>query len=280
MKRLLITGANSYIGESFVQYISAYHPDWHVDTVDMIGNMWRKFSFSGYDSVFHVAGIAHQKETKRNAPLYFSVNRDLALDVARKAKKEGVQQFIFLSSMSVYGIKTGAITTNTPLKPKSPYGMSKLQAEKLLQLLADDTFKVAILRPPMVYGKNCKGNFQTVVKLVKTLPVFPKLDNHRSMLYIHNLCACVADIAAHTRSGLFLPQDPECMNTSQMAVYIAEGLGKPLRLSRLLGFAVKLLMPFVTKAKKAFGSLVYVSEEEPCWTAAVTSCRDAVIDSV
>src|SRR5690606_7124221 len=115
--------------------------------------------------VIHVAGIAHVKETKENADLYYKVNRDLAFEVAKKAKNEGVKQFIFLSSMSVYGIETGIIKINTPTNPKTNYGRSKLEAEELISSIESDSFKVAILRPPMIYGKGCKGNYIRLANL-------------------------------------------------------------------------------------------------------------------
>ena len=136
MKKILITGANSYIGMSFENYIKKNYPDdYEVDTVDMIDGTWRDKDFSGYDAVFHVAGIAHQKETKENAPIYYKVNRDLAIETAQKAKNEGVSHFVFLSSMSVYGMETGIITKETVPNPKTNYGISKWQAMTLRLLL-------------------------------------------------------------------------------------------------------------------------------------------------
>ena len=153
MKRILITGANSYIGTSFEKWLQQWPDKYYVNTIDMIDGSWRQKSFTGYDVVFHVAGIAHVKETKKNKELYYRVNRDLTYETATKARAEGVKHFIFLSSMSVYGIENGVINRNTLLNPTTNYGKSKLQAEKLIQPLNDDSFKVVILRPPMVYGK-------------------------------------------------------------------------------------------------------------------------------
>jgi UDP-glucose 4-epimerase len=210
-----------------------------------------------------VAGIAHRKETKENAPLYYKVNRDLAAQAARLAKAAGVKQFVFLSTMSVYGMETGHITRQTQPAPKSHYGKSKLEAEELLAPLADASFTITVLRPPMVYGKDCKGNFQSVIKLVKTFPAFPKVNNQRSMIWIENLCAYVAYCIHHGLGGLHLPQDPEYMNTSEMAACIAKGLNKKLYTSRLLGLCVKILLPFLKPAQKAFGSLTYAQEQPP-----------------
>ena len=130
MKKILITGAGSYIGTSFENYMGQWSDEYSVDTVDMIDGSWRKKDFSGYDVVFHVAGIAHIKETKDNAELYYKVNRDMVIETAKKAKTEGVKHFVFLSSMSVYGMETGVITKDTEPNPNTNYGKSKLMAEK------------------------------------------------------------------------------------------------------------------------------------------------------
>ena len=107
MKRVLITGANSYIGVSFSNYARIhYNDDLLIDTIDMVDSSWRKKDFSVYDIVYHVAGIAHadignvSKETKEK---YYTINTDLALETAKKAKEEGVKHFVFMSSSIIYG---------------------------------------------------------------------------------------------------------------------------------------------------------------------------------
>jgi len=263
MKRILITGANSYIGMSFEKYIKENYPDdYIVDTVDMIDVSWREKDFSGYDSVFHVAGIAHQKETNENASLYYKVNRDLAVETAEKAKRDGVKQFIFLSSMSVYGMDMGVITKETVPNPKSNYGMSKLQAEDGIKALASDTFLICMLRPPMVYGKGCRGNFQSVCKLVKKFPVFPDVNNERSMIYIDNLCAFVKLCVDRSLHGLYFPQNREYVKTTDIAKEIAETMQKKLWISGLAGAGVCIIRPFIGMAKKAFGTLIYKDTED------------------
>ena len=160
MKKILVTGTNSYIGTSLENWLMREPEEYRVDTVDMIDGSWKEKDFSSYDVVFHVAGIVHIKETSANQDLYYKVNRDLAFETARKAKGEGVGQFIFLSSMSVYRIETGVINKDTPLNPNTAYGKSKLEAEGLIKKLGDESFVITIIRPPMVYGKGCKGNYQ------------------------------------------------------------------------------------------------------------------------
>ena len=280
MKKILITGSGSYIGGRFEEYIAQFGGEYAVDTLDMQREDWSKQSFAGYDTVYHVAGIAHRKETSENAELYYKVNRDLALEVARKAKSEGVSQFIFLSSMSVYGVERGVITPETAPAPKSNYGRSKLEAELGMSELSSEDFKICVLRPPMVYGKGCKGNFGSVISLTRKLPFFPKVNNRRSMIYVDNLSSFVKLAIDRELSGLFFPQNREYMNTSQMAKGIAQGIGKKCRLSRLLGFGVKLLIPFVSVAKKGFGTLIYENTEVLDFEYIVISAEDSVKLSV
>lgn len=256
MKKILITGANSYIGMSFEKYMQQWQDAYQVDTVDMIDGSWREKSFAGYDAVFHVAGIAHQKETEENAHLYYKVNRDLAVETAQKAKKDGVGHFVFLSTMAVYGMEEGEITRTTETMPKSHYGKAKLQAEQGIEPLRSESFAVAVLRPPMVYGEGCKGNYQSLVKIAKKLPVFPNYQNKRSMIHIDRLCWYVKEQIDQRYDGLVLPQDESYICTCQMIKEIAEGMGRKMRLMKVLNPAVWLakLLPV---GKKAFGDLYY-----------------------
>ena len=207
MKKILIVGANSYIGTSFEAYMAQWGDAYRVDTLDVITDTWKKTDFSCYDVLYHVAGIAHQKETEENAPLYYKVNRDLALEIAEKAKSEGVGHFVFMSSMSVYGMERGEITPDTATAPVTHYGHSKLEAEEGLRKLESSNFRVAILRPPMVYGKNCRGNFQLMLKLMKKSPVFPVVRNQRSMISVRNLCAFIRMVIDRQLDGLFFPPE-------------------------------------------------------------------------
>ena len=280
MKKILITGANSYIGTSFEKYMAQWPEKYQVDTVDMIDGTWREKDFSGYDTVFHVAGIAHQKETQENAELYYKINRDLAFDTAVKAKTDGVKQFIFLSSMSVYGLETGVITKETVPTPKSNYGKSKLQAEEMLKKLEDDSFKVAILRPPMVYGKGCKGNFQTVIKIVRRFHVFPKVTNLRSMIYIENLCSFVKLCVGRELDGVYFPQNREYVKTIDIAEIVAEQLHIRSYFSYLLGGAVVVLRLLLPVAKKGFGNLIYKDVDEFDYVYCIVSNEDSLKKSV
>ncbi len=256
MKKILITGKGSYIGTSFEKYVENYS-GFVVNTVETKNGDWKSCDFSGYDVVFHTAGLAHIKETKENSSLYFEVNRDLAFSIAQKAKSQGVRQFVFLSSMSVYSQTSGVITEKSETSPKTSYGKSKIEAEKLIEKLSDDDFFVTILRPPMVYGENCKGNYVTLVKLAKLCPFFPDVSNQKSLIHIDNLCEFVKLVIKNRDKGLFLPQNKEYVKTSEMVKLIGEANGKNVKLTKIFNVFVKMLSPFSGQLSKAFSSLVY-----------------------
>jgi UDP-glucose 4-epimerase len=269
MKKILITGANSYIGTSFEKYITEHYPeDYVVDTVDMIDGTWREKDFSEYDSVFHVAGIAHSdngKISEEKAKLYYAVNTDLTVETAKKAKADGVGQFIFMSSAIVYGEsapigKSKVITKDTPVSPANCYGDSKVQAENGIRPLNDDAFKVVILRPPMIYGKGSKGNYPLLAKIALKTPIFPYVKNERSMLYIENLCEFVRLMVENAEQGTFWPQNAEYSNTSELVKMIATAHGKKVRLVKGFTWALKIMSHVTGLVNKAFGSLSYATE--------------------
>ena len=273
--RILITGAHSYVGEQVEQYLEEYnqklYPDYPaskryvIDTVSLFGEEWKKKDFSCYDVVFHVAGIAHgsvSEKTEQGKRQYFAVNRDLAYHVAQKAKEDGVKQFIFMSTMAVYaGNREEVITEETIPMPVTAYGESKLQAEWLISGLEDRDFSVAILRPPMIYGKGCKGNYNALVKIAKISPIFPKINNQRSMLYIGNLCEFIRLLIEDTAGGIFFPQNKEYVNTSDMVKEIGKAYQKKVHLmpgGRFLIGGMKYIPGGIgKKSGKAFGNLVF-----------------------
>lgn len=269
MKRVLIAGANSYIGTSFENWIKDNAPDISVDTLDMIGDAWKNVDFSTYDVIFHVAGIAHAdvgKVSDEQKALYYKVNTELTGECAKKAKAEGVGQFVFMSSIIVYGESSGigkerVITKDTPLTPANFYGDSKVKAEERLQVLADDKFKVVILRPPMIYGKGSKGNYPLLSKMARKLPFFPNVSNQRSMLYIGNLCKLITCVIEREEEGIFYPQNKEYVATSEMVKHIAKEQGKKVRMTGLFNPALRVLGKLGGKpgglVNKAFGNMVY-----------------------
>ncbi len=265
MKKILITGAGSYIGTSFEEYMKQWPDDYQVDTLDMIGDAWKNYDFSGYDTVYHVAGIAHSdngKISKEKAKLYYEVNTKLTVKTAMKAKASGVKQFIFMSSAIVYGDsaplgKKKIITPKTPVNPANCYGDSKVRAENGLKKLEDDSFKVVILRPPMIFGKGSKGNYPILAKFAQKLPIFPYVKNCRSMLYIENLMLFVKLMIDNNEAGTFWPQNKEYSNTSELVKMIAAQHGKKIILVKGATLPLKLVGKVTGLVDKAFGNLAY-----------------------
>lgn len=271
--KVLIIGKGSYIGESFKTYANKnYNTNFEIDEVDTINPDWKDMDFSVYDIVYHVAGIAHAdvgnvlNEVKEK---YYKINTDLPIEVAEKAKNEGVKEFIFMSSMIVYGDSapygtTKIIDKNTIPCPANFYGDSKLQADVAVRELADDNFKVIILRPPMIYGKGSKGNYPLLAKLAKTSPVFPNIENQRSMLHIDNLCEFLCQIMLvdiKQNATVLIPQNKEWTKTSDMVREIAKVSNKKTIVTKTLNPCIYVAHKIPGKINglvdKAFGNNCY-----------------------
>lgn len=260
MKRVLVIGDDSYIGKSFEAFA---RDSFEIKMVNSMNNAWQSVDFTGYDSVLHCAGIAHVKQIRKMESLYYKVNCDLAVAVANKAKSSGVKQFVFLSSMAVYGTSRSEIdeTTIPEPDPRDFYGCSKLKAEQELQKLADDKYKLCIVRPPMVYGKGCKGNFPRLCKLAKKTPIIPDYPNSRSMIFIDNLCYFLQNAMFSESRGFFLPQNSEYVNTTQLIKLIAAKYSKQIITTKVFNPFVKLMTKHITLFSKLFGDLIYMKSD-------------------
>ena len=260
VKQIYIIGKNGYIGSAFAEWLKKEPEKYTVYTIAARQFRPETFDFSRADAVIFAAGIAHLSSKEGKEAPYMPVNCDLAVASAQKAKKDGVGQFLYLSSMSVYGVEAGEIDRSTPLCPKNEYGRSKKMAEEKLTALHSTSFRVCILRPPMVYGKNCRGNYQTLRRIACRVPVFPAVKNKRSMIHIDNLCAWMQWAIDGQSGTVLLPQDPFYICTSDMVRLIAAAHGK--QKAMVPGFGRILAMLPVSAARKAFGSLYYAPSAE------------------
>ena len=282
MKKILITGANSYLGNWTEGYLNGCRTAegeraWQISRISLRDGAWKQASFEGYDAVLHMAGMAHAdigNVTEETREKYYQINRDLALETAVKAKGEGVRQFIYMSSVIVYGDSAPAgrqkhIGADTKPEPANFYGDSKYQAEIGLQKLESEDFRVAIVRAPMIYGKGSKGNFPVLVKLAARAPVFPQIRNQRSMLYVGNLAEFIRLLAESGKGGIFFPQNAEYVTTAEMVRLIGQARGRNIRLWRGLNPLIRLASKIPGKiggmVNKAFGSLTIDRQ---------LSCRD------
>lgn len=284
VKQVLITGNNSYIGNYFEKWVKKLSAKYVIDKISLRKDDWKEISFSGYDVVLHVAGIAHVNANPEMESLYYEVNRDKTIEVAKKAKKDGVEQFIFISSIIVFGESNinnmnVAVTKNTSPNPIGFYGNSKLEAEYGIIPLQDDGFNVVIIRPPMIYGKDSKGNFPKLVKLAKNTPIFPSIVNKRSMLYIDNLCKFIQLMIDNEEYGIFHPQNKEYVNTTDMVKLIATTHGKVIWTTKIFNPMIRLLRKKVNVVSKIFGTFIYDKEmsnykEEYCVSNFEQSIRE------
>ena len=263
MKRILVTGTNSYIGTSFRSYIVGFGPWYQADGLSLRDEGWRDADFTGYDALVHTVGLAHvDRGRERERGRYEHINVELAVAAAEKAKAAGVGQFIYLSSATVYGDSGPVgvekrITRATPVSPSSWYGASKVHGEEAVRRLETAEFLVAILRLPMVYGPGSRGNYPLLAKLCARTPVFPAVENERSMLYIENLCEFLRLAVEHEERGTFWPQNAAYVCTADMASAIAAAHGRRLRLVGGLPPALRAAGRVTGLVNRVFGNLTY-----------------------
>ena len=260
---ILITGKGSYVGTQVENWLKK-DTQFQVDTVDTFGENWKKADYSKVDVVYHVAGIAHVNADPKMEPLYYQVNRDLTIAIAKHAKAAGVKQFIFMSSMIVFhesqSLKAEVLTKDTLPNPNGFYGDSKLQAENGLKELECETFKVCILRPPMIYGPYSKGNFPRLAKLACKTPIFPAWHNKRSMLFIDNLSEFVKQAILRQLSGTFYPQNRELADTVEIIRFFAKEAGHKVWITKLLNPFVGLGSFVLQPINKMFATYYYSPE--------------------
>ena len=257
---VVITGAHGFIANSLRRWLEA--KDQKVCLLDLKDPAWEAFDFTRAHTVIHTAALVHKSEKEHPIEEYRAVNRDLTVKLAEKAKAQGVRHFIFFSTMAVYGSRSScfsacAVDENTPTAPDTKYGITKLEAEEALQAMEDEHFRLAIIRPPFVYGKDCPGNYRTLRTLTLKIGLIPKLSNQKSMIYIDNLCACVEGIRENGLTGVFCPQNARIVSTWVLAEEIALCNGKKPHVLAVLNPFVKLGSLAVRKLRTAFGTEYY-----------------------
>ncbi|MDI3236266.1 NAD-dependent epimerase/dehydratase family protein [Exiguobacterium antarcticum] len=260
MKKILVSGENGYIGKSFENTISKYKENYSVDFISVRGEEWEKINFSDYDVFLHLAGKAHVSRSKKLEAEYYNINTNLTIRLAKKAKKDGLKHFIFMSSIIVYGNMYEGINYNTIPIPDNFYGNSKLLAEKKILELADDNFLITILRPPMIYGYKSKGNFDKLKKLSVKNPIFPLINNKRSVLYVENLNKFIKWTIDYEKKGIFILADLNTVSTSEIYNSLRSIKGKRTFLIPLPKVAIKMLS-FIAIFRKMFGNLYYENND-------------------
>ena len=261
--RILVIGKNGYVSRCFQDYMSIFSDD--VNAVSVRGNDWKKTSFAGYDAVFNTIGLAHNDARMGTDDEFMRLNVQLPLEIAKKAKEEGIPIFIHMSSLIVYGNPSGInefnpITRDTIPNPENIYGKSKYTGEQELNKLEDDNFKVALIRSPRVYGEKDTDSIQTLTKFAKKMPVFPNIKNSISMIYSDNLCELVRLIAESKQGGTYYPQQERYICTSELVKDISVAAGHKLFLTKVFNPILCLIGKKVGLVSKVFGNEGYGME--------------------
>lgn len=222
--KILLTGASGFIGSYFL------HSYGTLFTIEAFSfrNKLSALHFDHHDVVVHLAALVHQMRGAEDQA-YQTINVDKTVTLAKRAKEAGVRHFVFMSSVKVYGEENSTpYSEQSPCHPKDPYGKSKLEAEKALLALEDDTFKVAIIRTPVVYGEGVKANILKLIKLTDSYRALPfgGIHNRRSMVYVGNLTHLIAEVIRQKKEGVFLAGDGAPLSTSELIAQIAAALGK------------------------------------------------------
>ncbi len=249
-KNITITGKNSFIGHNIISHLTNYN----FAEIDMMKVKLDAIDFSNSDTVIHLAAIVHQKKAIPEG-VYFKINSDLAFETAIEAKKQGIKHFIFFSTIKVYGdggYEYVTFNEKSECQPIDGYGKSKLDAEKRLMELADEHFKVSIIRPSMVYGKGVKANMHLLSKLVKKLPIIPLggIQNKRSMVSIDNLMITLEAVINKQETGIYLACDKHPVSTSELVKKLIQIINPNKKLVNLAGWnqsLLRTLFPFTMR---------------------------------
>lgn len=217
--KIVITGASGFVGSYFVHKYKDKHD---FKTFSFLKDDFRALNVKDVDVVLHLSALVHQPKALEDD--YTKINIDYTVALGQKAKEGGVKHFIFISTIAIYDTHLKYIDENSHVNPSTPYGRSKLEAEKKLQELEDECFTVSIIRPPMVYGYSAPGNIKSLNRLIDMLSILPlaEIDNKRSFVYIGNLCALIECIIQKQQRGIFLASDDKALSTTQLIEAIAE----------------------------------------------------------
>ena len=264
MAKLLVLGGDGFVGKAFINMQSVFD---EVRIVSRFASFPGKDEhvvadletlpsevFDGVDTVFNCLGIAHRQDSTHK-DLFFRVNRDLAISLAKQAKTRGVPRFVQMSSISVYG-SAESIDIATPPAPTTNYGKSKADADEVLLSLECDTFHVLILRPPMIFGEGAPGNMAKLIGLVNRLPILPFKDAEetREFLCIGNFVKLVEQAIRLDVRGVLLLKDIHGLSTKRLVQVIAEELQlKRILIDLPLPWLIKRILP--GEFQKLFGPL-------------------------
>ena len=264
---ILIIGGSSFVAKSFI----AYHKlNYNIKIVSrgntenknefIIGDFFQipDELFQGIDVVINCAAIVHQAK-KIPETTYNKINFELAVNLAEKSKKNRVTTFIQISTIAVYG-NAEYINLNTSENPGTHYGKSKLLADNKILTLADESFKIIIFRPPMIYGSdNAPGNMMRLIHLVnKGFPLpFKNAINKRDFINIRNFVGYLEAAIQINETNIYLINDNIPISTHELINLISKHLNKTIVQFSLPKIIVKILQKMKPEIlTKLYGTLI------------------------
>ena len=242
---ILLTGSSGFIGSSFIK---EYHSQMKINSFSFLKDSLNSLKLNGIDCIVHSGALVHQMNKEPSYEEFYESNVNQTLQLAIKAKKNNVRQFIFISTVKVFGEESNEIyNENSPTKPKDNYGITKKIAEEKLMNLEDKNFKVAILRLPLVFGPGVKANFRSLINLVKKFKILPlgSINNKRSLVFVGNVGQYIFQIIKLNVRGIFIANENENFSTSELIHQIANALDKKVILFSfpLLNQSLKIFKP-------------------------------------
>ncbi|CAA7613523.1 UDP-glucose 4-epimerase [Candidatus Terasakiella magnetica] len=250
---VLVTGATGFVGAAACRTLKAAglepvaalrsaRPGLEGRVVGEIGpdTAWDT-ALDGIDVVLHLAARAHVMNETEGDPLalFRRINRDGALALAEAAAAKGVRRLVFVSTIKVNGEATPAdrpFRAEDAPAPIDAYGIAKAEAEAGLRAIAARTgLELVVIRPPLVHGPGVKGNFSSLIKVLRRgipLPLGAITANRRSLIGLDNLCDALNLCLTHPQAPgrTFLVKDGDDVSTTGLIRLLAQGLGRPARL--------------------------------------------------
>lgn len=233
---IIVTGAQGFIATALIAALNAGSDP---DSTSITSFSRQDFDLPdpelvergrGAKTLIHIAGRSYNTADPKGAePLYQNENVLLTRRLLHVARHADINHFIYLSSIGVNGNRTAgtAFTEDDPANPQTPYAQSKLDAEqKIIQYCTEHNIKWTIIRSPMVYGPDARGNIQMLQKLIRTgLPLpFGMIRNKRSFISIDNLCDLIAHCihAKNAQNQLYLACDGVDHSTRELVRILAK----------------------------------------------------------
>lgn len=283
MKKILVTGKNGSLSTAVADYIRNKN-EYAAEQISVRGDAWKARSFSGIAAVVHIAGVTPQNA--KSAEDYYRVNADLTGALAEKCRADGVPQFIYISSMAVYGIEQsmdaakGTVTKDTVPHPVTDYGKSKLMAEEAVRSLTDERFRAAFIRVPSIYGKGKTEYMDQYKYLAEKLPVIPEAFTglYKSVICVDNLCELIYLTAATRAQGVLCPDDGQLS-----AVDFCSAIYPNKRKSKAAGKLMALFLKNNSRILDYYGAVCYDKALSDCfagkyrvrnWKEAVGFCYE------